>query len=232
MSLNSDNMSKVKKNSSPLHVSPQPAPRVGKSGRTRAAILNAALDFVWSHPFRDMTVSSLMAPTGVSRSAFYQYFGDLHEVMETLLTMLEEEIFTGVEPWLTGVGDPVVLIGETLTGLVDICYQRGPFLRAITDAASADPRLENAWLQFLAGFDDAATARIEADQEQGLIPDLEARPVAYALNRLNAYTLLQAFGQHPRKQPEPVQEALARIWISTLYGAEWLGNESSDLVRK
>ena len=56
--------------------------------------------------------------------------------------------------------------------------------------------------------------------------------VAFALNRLNAYTLLQAFGQHPRKQPEPVREALARVWISTLYGSEWFGNESSDLVRK
>ena len=224
-------MSNAKETLSPLRVSPQPAPRVGKSDRTRAAILNAALDFVWSHPFRDLTVTTLMASTSVSRSAFYQYFNDLHEVMEALLTMLEEEIFTVVEPWLAGVGDPVVLIGETLAGLVDVCYQRGPFLRAITDAASTDPRLEEVWLQFLAGFDDAGTARIEADQEQGLIPGFEVRPVAFALNRLNVYTLLQAFGQHPRKQPEPVQEALARIWISTLYGAEWAGKESSDLVR-
>jgi hypothetical protein len=98
--------------------------------------------------------------------------------METLLTMLQEEIFTAVEPWLAGVGDPIALIQETLAGLVDVCHQRGPFLRAITDAASANPRLEEAWLQFLAGFDDAATARIEADQKQGLIPDFEARPVA------------------------------------------------------
>ena len=104
-------------------------------------------------------------------------------------------------------------------------------MRAITDAATADPRLEKAWVQFLDGFDDAATARIEADQKQGLIPDFEARPVAFAINRLDAYTLLQAFGQHPRKQPEPVREALARIWISTLYGAEWVEKQSSDLVR-
>ena len=95
-----------------------------------------------------------------------------------------------------------------------------------------DPRLEKAWLQFLVGFDDAATARIEADQKQGLIPDFEVRPVAFALNRLNAYTLLQAFGQRPRKQPDPVREALTRVWISTLYGAEWFGKKSSDLVRK
>jgi len=225
-------MSKIEKSSSPLRASPQSTLKIGKSERTRAAILNAALEFVWSHPFRDMTVNSVMASTGVGRSAFYQYFSDLHEVMETLLTMLQEEIFTAVQPWLAGVGDPTALMQETLAGLVDVSYQRGPFLRAITDAASTDSRLEKAWVQFLAGFDDAASARIEADQKQGLIPDFEARPVAFALNRLNAYTLLHAFGQHPRKQPEPVREALARIWISTLYGSEWLGNESSDRVRK
>ena len=178
-----------------------------------------------------MTINSLMAPTGVGRSAFYQYFKDLHEVMETLLDMLQSDIFTAVEPWLAGVGDPIALMQETLAGLVDVCYQRGPFLRAITDAASTDPRLEQAWLQFLTGFDDAASARIEADQKQGLIPDFEARPVAFALNRLNAYTLLQAFGRHPRMQPGSVREALTRVWVSTLYGAERIGKESSDLVR-
>ena len=225
-------MSEIEKSLSPLRMSPQPTLKIGKAERTRATILNAALDLIWSHPFRDMTVSSLMASTGVSRSAFYQYFNDLHELMETLLDMLQQEIFDVAKPWLEGVGDHVTLLRETLAGLVHVCYQRGPFLRAITDAAVTDPHLENAWLQFLAGFDDAATARIEADQKQGLIPDFDARPVAFALNRLNAYTLLQAFGQHPRKQPEPVREALVRIWISTLYGSEWFGNESSDLVRK
>ena len=232
MSIKSDVMSDSNRSPSPLRVNPQPVPKIGKSERTRAAILNAALDFIWSRPFRDMTVNSLMAPTGVGRSAFYQYFKDLHEVMEALLDMLQDEIFAAVEPWLSGVGDPIALMQETLAALVDICYQRGPFLRSITDAASNDARLEKAWVQFLAGFDDAASARIEADQKQGLIPDFEARPVAIALNRLDAYTLLHAFGQHPRKQPEPVREALARIWISTLYGREWLGNESSDRVRK
>jgi AcrR family transcriptional regulator len=225
-------MSEIEKSLSSLRMSPQPTLKIGKAERTRATILNAALDLIWSHPFRDMTISSLMASTGVSRSAFYQYFNDLHELMETLLDMLQQEIFNVAKSWLEGVGDPVTLLRETLAGLVHVCYQRGPFLRAITDAAVTDPHLENAWLQFLAGFDDAATARIEADQKKGLIPDFEARPVAFALNRLNAYTLLQAFGQHPRKQPEPVREALARVWISTLYGSEWFGNESSDLVRK
>ncbi len=179
-----------------------------------------------------MTVNELMASTSVGRSAFYQYFDDLHDVMESLLKLLQEEILNVDEPWLTGVGDPVDLLRESLAGLVDVCYERGPFLRAITDAAATDTRLEKAWMDFVSSFDDAGKALIEAEQEQGLIPAFDAYPVIFALNRLNAYTLIQAFGQHPRKPKEPVLEALERIWISTLYGSEFLRNNSTPLVRK
>lgn len=217
---------------SSFRIDPRTTIKISKSERTRAAILNAALEFIWSRAFRDMTVSSLMLSTGGSRSVFYQYFKDLHELMETLLDMLQDQIFTTTGSWFEGVGDPVVLLGESLTGLVRVCYERGPFLRAISDSSATDKRLEKAWMQFLEGFDDTVAIRIEADQEQGLIPNFDARPVAIALNRLDAYTLMHAFGTHPRSKREPVQKALTRIWISTLYGDEWLGKVSSDLVRK
>lgn len=173
-----------------------------------------------------------MASTGVGRSAFYQYFSDLHAVMEALLDMLSEEISVVVQPWFVGVGDPVALLNETVTGLVNICYQRGPFLRAISDAAATDKRFEKDWQQFLGGFDELGVALVTRDQEQRLVPEFDARTVIIALNRLNAYTLIEAFGQRPRRQPEPVREALSRVWISTLYGAEWVEKRSSSLVRK
>ena len=193
--------------------------------------MNAAVDFLWTHPFRDMTVSSVMASTGVGRSAFYQYFKDLHELMEILLDTVRDEILAVTGPWFTGVGDPVVLLNESLDGLVEVCYQQGPILRATTDAATTDERLEKAWAQFVKQFNDGVTTRIEADQAQGLIPDFDARPVAIALNLMDAYTLIEAFGRRPRSKREPVREALGRIWISTLYGSEWLGKGSSNLVR-
>jgi len=224
-------MSPGKQSKSPLRVSPQPTPTITRSARTRAAILNAALDFVWSRPFRDMTITSLMASTDVSRSAFYRHFTDLHEVMETLLETLQGEIFDATEPWFAGIGDPAALLQEALAGLVRVCYERGPILRAVTDAATSDERFERAWNQFMERFDNAVTDRIEADQAQGLIADFEARPVAIALNRLDAYTLIHEFGQHPRSEPQPVQEALVRIWVSTLYDAGRLGKKSSTLVR-
>ena len=78
-------------------MSAQPVLKIPKSERTRAAILNAALDFLWSHPFRDMTVNAVMASAGASRTAFYLYFGDLHTVMESLLDRVQEEIFDALE---------------------------------------------------------------------------------------------------------------------------------------
>ena len=120
---------------------------------------------------------------------------------------------------------------EALDGLVRVCYERGPFLKAIFDSAATEKRFEKSWNQFLGGFDDAGCARIKADQEQGLIPELDPYNVAFALNRLNAYTIIDAFGQHPRKEPEPIREALTRIWSSSLYGAEYIGTGSSNLVR-
>ena len=60
-----DIMSEYKQQKSPLRVSPQPTPTILKSARTRAAILNAALDFVWSHPFREMNIAALMASKDV-----------------------------------------------------------------------------------------------------------------------------------------------------------------------
>ena len=225
-------MSENRLSSARLRVEPAPTPKIVKSDRTRAAILDAALEFVWSRPFHEMTVSSLMASTGAGRSAFYQYFSDLHAVMEALLDMLASEISEVVQPWFTGVGDPVALLDETVSGLVRICYQRGPFLRAISDAAATDKRFEKDWRQFLGGFDELGVAIIDRDQEQGLVPEFDARPVIIALNRLNAHTLIEAFGQRPRNRPEPVREALSRIWISTLYGVEWVDKASSTLVRK
>ena len=151
-------MSTIKAPLRTLRVTPKPVPKLGRAEYTRAAILNAVFDHVWKHPFRDLTVATVMASTGVSRPAFYQYFKDLHEVMETLLLTLQDEIFGAIQPWLSGVGDPVALLHESIDGLVHVCYHRGPFLRAVTDAATTDERFEADWTKFLARFDASRMA--------------------------------------------------------------------------
>ena len=196
----------------------QPPGHPRKSDRSRAEIVDAALAFLQAHPFRDMSVGNLMAQTSLSRPAFYQYFDDVHELMESLLHDIERDILSVAAPWFTGTGDAVAMLRESLAGLVRVGYEQGPVLRAVADAAPTDARLDDAWRGLLERFDDAVAARIEADQKQGLIPPFDARPVAVALNRLDAYLLIHAFGSRPRGEQGPVLDALTRLWLSTLYG--------------
>ena len=198
-----------------------------KSERTRQSILDAALEFLWAHPFRDLTVGELMSLAGTSRSAFYHYFEDLHDLMEILLRGMEEEILAVTSAWFQGEGDPLPLLEESLENMVRVCYQRGPILRAVTDAAPMDERLEKAWTDFKKDFDDAVTNRIKQQQADGLIKSFDARPVAMALNRMDAFLLLHHFGRRPRGNRESVRDAILRVWISTLYGDKALAKSLS-----
>ena len=215
-----------------LNAVPEPRLRIGRSERTRAEILDAAFEFLWSRPFREMTVNELMSTTSISRSAFYRYFDDVHGLMGALLSRLEAEILEGASPWLSDDGDPVALLHDSLAAEVRICYRYGPFIKAISDAAGTSEQLEDEWNRFLDRFDEAVSERVVADQELGLIEVFDPRQVATALNRVNASLYVRAFGQRPRSRPEPVQDAITRVWISTLYGQQWVSSKASTLIRK
>lgn len=188
-----------------------------KSAQTRAAILEAGRAFLKRHPFRDLTVGNLMAETGYSRSAFYQHFNDLHGLVEALLDEVKGGIVEGAQPWLRGEDDPVSSLQKSLTALVDVGHEHGSILRAVADAAPSDDRFEQVWQSFLASFDEIVAARIAQDQELGRTPEFDPMPVARALNRMDASSLILAFGGSQDAAREDVLHALCRIWISTLY---------------
>jgi hypothetical protein len=206
-------------------VNPEPIARIGQAERTRAAILDAAFEFLWSRPFRDMTVNALMEQIPQGRT-------DIHGVMAALLKNLESEILKGASPWLSDDGDPVALLYESLAAEVQIGYRYGPFIKAVSDAAGTNAELEDEWNWLLDRFDEAVSERITADQELGLIEAFDPGPVATALNRVDAAMYVRKFGHRPRSQPQPVVEAITRVWISALYGQQWATGRASTLYRK
>ena len=224
-------MSLIRSTKRPV-VEPEPIARIGQAQRTRAEILDAAFGFLWSRPFRDMTVNALMETIPQSRTAFYKHFDDIHSLMAAMLGRLEREILEGASPWLSDDGDPVALLHESLAAEVQIGYRYGPFIKAVSDAAGANAELEDEWNWLLDRFDDAVSERITADQELGLIGAFDPRPVATALNRVDAAMYVRKFGHRPRSQPKPVVDAITRLWISTLYGQQWATGCISTLYRK
>ena len=199
-----------------------------KSDKTRQSILDAALKYLWTHPYRELTVSELMSLAGASRSAFYRYYEDLPAMMEHLLRELKEKLFAATIAWFQEAGDPVLLLKESLGNMVNVCYQYGPIVRAVSDAAPTNEGLEKEWTRFVKDFDDMVTQRIEHQQVSGLIKPFDARPVATALNNMNAELVRQHFGRRPRSNQKSVRDAIIRVWVATLYGDNALKNCFSE----
>ena len=120
-------MSKTKRSEIRRRTRPSGQAEPRKSERTRQSILDASLKFLWTHPFRDLTVGELMSLAGTSRSAFYHYFEDLHDLMEALLRGMEEEIFDVTAPWFSGEGDPFRFSRNRWRTWCECATSGGPF---------------------------------------------------------------------------------------------------------
>lgn len=132
-------------------------------------------------------MNGLTKKVAVSRTSFYQYFDDRHNLIEELLNDLARKIDTVAEPWFTANSDITIKLCDSLYGAVTVCYHRGPILRAIVEAAPMDELLENVWYEFVKTFDDAVATRIARDQRDWLAPRFDPHPVAIALNRMDKH---------------------------------------------
>ena len=192
------------------------------------AILAAARAFLSEHPFREMKVEDVMARTGLSRPAFYAYFKDRYELVTRLLEGIGGLLFAVDRRWL--LGDPGVggeesagILREALRGGAETFERYGPVLRAISDAASYDRRVEEVYrFGLIERLIVAVTDRISRDIEAGVSPpDLDPRETARALVFMTERYLIDAYGtSSPSKGDagDAVVRTLEAVWTSTLYG--------------
>lgn len=200
--------------------STDPSPDVrGGAEAARTMIIDAAVEFLWDNPYRDLTAGRLMAQTGLSRPAFYQYFRNVQDLIQKLLLELQAEMVAASSPWLTSDAPRGDALRTSLGGIVEVCVRRGPVFRAIVEAAPTDQDLEASWNQFMQAWDEAVRSRIILEQSQGLIDrTLDAASIAHALNRLDAALLVDGFGRRDQSDPEKVLDTIHTIWMRLLYG--------------
>ena len=191
------------------------------------AILAAARSFLSEHPFREMKVEVVMARTGLSRPAFYAYFKDRYELVTRLLEGIGGLLFAVDRRWL--VGDPGVgreesaaVLREALGGGAETFQRYGPVLRAISDAASYDERVEEVYRGgLIERLILAVEARISRDVEAGITPaELDPMETSRALVFMTERYLIDAYGTPRANDADAVVRTLQKVWISTLYGPE------------
>ena len=200
-----------------------------KPEEAERAILAAARAFLKERPFREMTVEGIMVRTGLSRPAFYAYFKDRYDLVTRLLEGFGGLLFALDWRWLSGTADEgrdrarEVLVDALRAGSRTF-VEYGPVLRAISDAAGYDARVEEVYRYGLIERLVAAVAtRISRDIEAGTIPgDLHPEQTARALVLMTERYLLDTFGRperHPsRLEEEAVFGTLEEVWVRTLYG--------------
>ena len=194
------------------------------------AILAAARSFLAEHPFRELTAETVMAQTGLSRQAFYAYFRDRYDLATRLLEGVGALLFTVDRIWLEGVGESREesrrSLDESLRRGSETFVFYGPVLRAISDAASHDTRVEEVYrFGLIENFIQAVAKRIERDVDTGVSPQsIDPKETARALVLLTERYILDAFGR-PENHPSPgksaaVIDTLVGVWEAALYGAK------------
>ena len=193
------------------------------------AILAAGRAFLEEHPFREMTVEGVMVRTGLSRPAFYAYFKDRYDLLTRLLEGVGGLLFALDWRWLSGTAeggseDAREVLIDALRAGSQTFVEYGPVLRAISDAAGNDARVEEVYRYGLIERLIAAVAgRIARDVEAGVTPgETDPEQAARALVLMTERYLLDAFGRtesHPsRTETAAIFDTLEGVWVRTLYG--------------
>jgi AcrR family transcriptional regulator len=181
-------------------------------------IIAAAEAFLRERPFRELTIDEVMRRTELSRPSFYVYFTDRHHLVLRVVEHLGAELFAMSARWLRGTGSGPQLAREALEGVVEVYADNGPVMRALADAASDDPGVEQAYNAIVQGFVDATARHIEDEIAAGRILPLDARETARALVWMMERYLNLSLGRDPQTPREAVADVLTTIWSRVLYG--------------
>jgi AcrR family transcriptional regulator len=190
-----------------------------KPEEAERVILAAGRAFLEEHPFREMTVEGVMVRTGLSRPAFYAYFEDRYDLVTHLLDGVGGLLFALDWRWLSGTpggDDAREVLVDGLRARSETFVEYGPVLRAISDAAGYDARVEEVYRGGL--------IRISRDIEAGVTPaELNPEQTARALVLMTERYLLDEFGQPERRpshqEAETILDTVEEVWVRTLYGS-------------
>jgi AcrR family transcriptional regulator len=184
---------------------------------TRSRILGATAEFLRTRPYRELSVESVMASSGLSRTAFYRHFDDVPDLVLRLLSEILEDLYHVGEQWAASAGQ--AFPAPALTGLraiVGFFARHGPLLRAISEAAGTDERIEAGFSDLRQRFDDLTRRTLDRLQADGRIDVPDTAAMARALNLMNEAYLLEELGREPFAQPQLVLATLETVWLRVL----------------
>lgn len=181
-------------------------------------MIQAALDQAVAGSFKDLTVESITREAGVSRSAFYVYFGDKEEL---LLGALEDLIASHQNRlgncWPKG-GDPRRGIEKAVYDIAKVYADNAELLGLAHETSTYDEEVRELWSVLLESVVEGTAEQIRTRQREGAIADsLDAEALANGLVLMTERSFQVNLGQDDRG-PESVAAELTKVWWAALFG--------------
>jgi AcrR family transcriptional regulator len=180
-------------------------------------ILDSAERIVRERHPDDLTVSSVMEGTTLTRNAFYAYFRDRYDLISRLVERLRVEADARMDAFASAGGDPGVAGREALAAAARLWADHGELLRALAEAAGRDAGAARAWERFAEPTRAGVEARVRRDIEEGRIEGIDPEPTVRALIAMNRACFSQELVGKPDADLDRLVDALHEIWLRALY---------------
>lgn len=169
--------------------------------------------------FANISVASVVAEAGISRSTFYAYFVDKSTLLRTWYAEFTQVILDAAESWWSLDGTATIQdVRAALERIMD-AYRAHPELMAAThEAIGTDHGVREAVDDAMRRYIDGLRAHIETGQAGGFIDrSLPAAETAYWLQWMAERGLHRMVREEPESRQKLLAEAYAGIVWNSLY---------------
>jgi AcrR family transcriptional regulator len=181
--------------------------------QSRRRIIDATTELVRSSSYGDLNVREIMGRAGLERTIFYRHFDDLGDLLLQIVGEAVTELYEAqVALAAARAGPDPESVRESIEATVTAYARNGPLLRALSEAATADPLVEARQTELRQRFDELVEEMIHRGVANGASPPPDPAESARALNRMVEAYLLESFGREPRVDPELAVDTLSDVW--------------------
>lgn len=175
---------------------------------SRDQIVAAVDRLVRRRAYAELSVEEVMAEAGLGRTIFYRHFDDLGDLLGRTCREAIEELYDA-QRGLGELGPGAVR--DALRNAVEVYARHGPLLRAVSEAAAADPMVAANYAAMQRRFDELVEQAL-----RGMVETADLTETARALGLLNVSYLLDAFGRDPRVSVDTAVQTLTEIWEAVI----------------
>jgi TetR/AcrR family transcriptional regulator, ethionamide resistance regulator len=185
--------------------------------RTRQELISAALEQAVAGSFKDLTVEGVTRAAGVSRSAFYVYFGDKEELLLGALEDLMADHRDRLGSCWDDGEDPRRALEKGLYGIARTYADNAELLGLAFETATYDEEVRDLWMALLETVTETTAERIRSLQRTGAIAaglDADALAEGLVLMSERSFQVNLADGD---LGAEATAAALTKVWWAALF---------------